>query len=144
MRTYAGGRATPAGDVNPRAGRRHRYEAHRHHRLDATGGLVRSSVAFLFPGQGAKRVFDVLRGVVRRERGRARCEFAARAADVPLLHLMRLPSLLDRTEVLQPVLTAIVLAIADVLAEAGIQPTIVAGHSLGEIAAWSVAGGISA
>ncbi len=49
-----------------------------------------------------------------------------------------------RTSVLQPLLTAVGLGAAAALADAGIEPAFVAGHSLGEISAWSVAGTLSA
>ncbi len=102
-----------------------------------------SRVAFLFPGQGAKRVHEALRAAVRTDVGRALCEVAARAADVPLDRVIARPTLLDRSEVLQPILAAISLAIVHVLAAEGIHPSIVLGHSAGEIAAWSSAGGIA-
>ncbi|MFO0587318.1 MAG: acyltransferase domain-containing protein [Polyangiaceae bacterium] len=107
-------------------------------------------VAFLFPGQGTKRVHETLRFVARAaadsvllETARARCEEAARAAGVQLDHLLRRPSLLDETEVLQPVLTAVCLAIAECLSRHGITPNIVLGLSAGEIPALAAAGGVS-
>ena len=51
---------------------------------------------------------------------------------------------LARTEVLQPALVAVCLGIDRRLARAGLRPSIVLGHSLGELAAWAAAGGISA
>jgi [acyl-carrier-protein] S-malonyltransferase len=47
---------------------------------------------------------------------------------------------LEETRVLQPALTAVALAAHARLAEAGVRADVVAGHSLGEIAAWSAAG----
>lgn len=102
-----------------------------------------SRVAFLFPGQGAKRVHEALRFVSATESGRALCEAAARAADVPLDRVIARPSLLDRTDILQPMLAAISLAIVGRLSVVGIRPDIVLGHSAGEVAAWSAAGGIA-
>jgi [acyl-carrier-protein] S-malonyltransferase len=49
-----------------------------------------------------------------------------------------------RTGVIQPLLTAVGLGAAAVLADRGIAPEYAAGHSLGELAAWSVAGAFSA
>lgn len=49
-----------------------------------------------------------------------------------------------RTSVIQPLLTAVGLGAAAALAERGIAPAFVAGHSLGEIAAWSAAGAFDA
>lgn len=103
-----------------------------------------NAIAFLFPGQGVKRAEGSLRAAVATEAGRAHCELAAREAGVPLQKVLERPSLLDRTEVLQPMLTAIALAAAEALADAGIHPRVVLGHSLGEVAAWSVAGCIDA
>lgn len=103
----------------------------------------RARAAFLFPGQGAKRVDAALRAAVRGARGRARCELAARAAGVDLEGVLRRPSLLDRTEIYQPIVTAIGLAAAEALGEVGVAPEVVLGHSLGEVAAWSAAGAIS-
>jgi len=100
-------------------------------------------VAFLFPGQGAKRVHETLRFVVRSGEGHALCSAAALAADVGLERVIARPSLLDRTEVLQPILTAVALAITERLAEQGCVPDVVLGHSAGEIAAWACAGGLS-
>jgi len=104
----------------------------------------RVEIAFLFPGQGAKRVDAALRSTVRSEGGRALCELAAREADVPLARLLERPALLDRTEVLQPVLTAICLAASEALRAGGVVPAVVLGHSLGELAAWSAAGCVTA
>lgn len=125
----------------------------------------RPRVAFLFPGQGAKRVHETLRfvaggpaGVLSsadaltpddasekalREIGRARCEEAARAAEVPLDKLLQRPSLLDRTEVLQPVLAAVGLSIVEHLSRRGVTPDVVLGLSAGEIPALAAAGGVS-
>jgi [acyl-carrier-protein] S-malonyltransferase len=50
---------------------------------------------------------------------------------------------LERTSVLQPVLTAMLLGMAGELLQQGVRPVFVAGHSLGEIAAWSAAGAIT-
>lgn len=48
-----------------------------------------------------------------------------------------------RTEVIQPLLAAVTLGVGSVLIEAGHHPTALAGHSAGEVAAWSLAGGCS-
>lgn len=101
-------------------------------------------IAFLFPGQGAKRVDVALRSTVRPAAGRALCELAAAEAGVALAKVLERPSLLDRTEVLQPMLTAIALAASEALAAAGVLPTVVLGHSLGELAAWSASGAVPA
>jgi [acyl-carrier-protein] S-malonyltransferase len=50
---------------------------------------------------------------------------------------------LERTDVLQPALVAACLTVASRLAEAGVRPAVVAGHSVGELAALAVAGAAS-
>jgi [acyl-carrier-protein] S-malonyltransferase len=62
------------------------------------------------------------------------------AVDLPRL-LRRGGPALSRTEVLQPLVTAVSLA---TLARLPRRPALVAGHSLGQVAAWAAAGGISA
>src|SRR5436305_14419708 len=51
---------------------------------------------------------------------------------------------LTRTDVAQPALFAIGLAVAEAAAERGVRPDYVAGHSLGEYTAAVVAGALSA
>jgi [acyl-carrier-protein] S-malonyltransferase len=69
---------------------------------------------------------------------------AAEAAGVDLRRaLERGGPALERTSVLQPVLTAVLLGVAEEIARAGVRPALLAGHSLGEIAAWSAAGCIA-
>ncbi|MBK8254265.1 MAG: acyltransferase domain-containing protein [Polyangiaceae bacterium] len=104
-----------------------------------TGGPL----AFVCPGQGSKRVDGVLRSLVRAGLGVDRLEKTAALCGTSISTLMSRPSTLDKTDVLQPVLTAISLVIADFLKAKGITPTLAFGHSAGEIAAWSIAGGIS-
>lgn len=103
-----------------------------------------AGVAFLFPGQGAKRADLALRTAVARPWGRALCERAARVAGTDLALVLSRPSLLDRTRVYQPLITAVALAAAHALKDAGVRPRVVLGHSMGEVAAWSFAGGCSA
>lgn len=50
---------------------------------------------------------------------------------------------LSDTRILQPLLTAVTLGLAEALARVGLRPTIALGHSLGELAAWSALGGLS-
>ncbi|MFE2172622.1 SDR family NAD(P)-dependent oxidoreductase [Kitasatospora sp. NPDC059462] len=52
-------------------------------------------------------------------------------------------SRLDRTDIAQPALLAVQVALTDWLAECGIRPTTVVGHSVGEIAAAHAAGALS-
>lgn len=94
-------------------------------------------LAFLFPGQGARNVLGALQ--------------FARTLSLPLpFRGEGVPSLsevearggraLERTEVLQPVLTAISLSIHAALVHAGVKPALALGHSLGELAAFAAAG----
>jgi 8-amino-7-oxononanoate synthase len=113
-------------------------------------------IAFLYPGQGAQRT-GMLRG--------ARARFPTLAAALsklesdlsgslarPLTHLLY-PELrpdpvsadqaeaeLTDTEHCQPALLAVGLALTAVLAEVGVQPSVVTGHSLGEFVAAAAAG----
>lgn len=103
------------------------------------------TTAFLFPGQGV----DV-RAVLR-----SWCEYsvhvrdlmdaAAQSTGVPFARLAAGGDhRLTRTEVVQPVLTALVLGIHAELVALGVQPTMLAGHSLGEVAACAASGCITA
>jgi [acyl-carrier-protein] S-malonyltransferase len=98
-------------------------------------------VAFLFPGQGAKGTLEALGSAAENPRGRALVDRAASAAGISIARLFeRGGRELERTEVLQPVLTAITLFVSAELQAAGVRPRVVAGHSLGELAAASAAG----
>jgi acyl transferase domain-containing protein/acyl carrier protein len=107
-------------------------------------------LAFVFPGQGSQWVEmagELLErsGVFRRE-----IEACAEALDPhtgwSLLAVLRgeagAPSL-ERVEVVQPVLFAMMVALAAVWRELGVVPKAVVGHSQGEIAAACVAGALS-
>lgn len=96
-------------------------------------------LAFLFPGQGMQEstLPDLLRGdspelaCLRRTLGG---ELSKALSGGPAL---------ERTDILQPALVAVCLAMAARLAASGIRPQVVAGHSLGEIAAVAAAGSLS-
>jgi [acyl-carrier-protein] S-malonyltransferase len=66
----------------------------------------------------------------------------AAAADLPRL-LGEGGAALDRSEILQPALTAVSLGACAALREAGIAPAAVAGHSVGEVAAFAAARALS-
>ncbi|WP_437993953.1 ACP S-malonyltransferase [Sorangium sp. So ce145] len=102
------------------------------------------TVALLFPGQGSKGVLAGLELATSFAEGRSLVERAAAAAGVAIEQIAAQGGrALDRTEVLQPVLTAIALAAHRRLRAAGVRARAVAGHSLGEIAAWCAAGAIA-
>jgi [acyl-carrier-protein] S-malonyltransferase len=105
-----------------------------------------TELALLFPGQGAQRPGmdaglrqsdpDLLATHVRR---------AAAASGLPLERLCAEgpPATLMRTEVAQPALFAVSLALADVARSVGLRPTALAGHSLGEYTAAVAAGALT-
>jgi 8-amino-7-oxononanoate synthase len=117
-------------------------------------------VAFLYPGQGAQRT-----GMLRDARGRfpalaRRLATLEQALDgalpQPLTHLIY-PELrpdpvpadvaeeqLTDTACCQPAMLAVGLALTDLLAEVGVRPHVVTGHSLGEFTAAAAAGVLSA
>ncbi|MER7169890.1 type I polyketide synthase [Streptomyces mesophilus] len=103
------------------------------------------SVCLLFPGQGSQHV-EMAQGLYRRVPGftRALDEWLDRldAPDLPLRECWRGTAGLDITEtsLAQPLLFATELALADMWWEAGVRPAALLGHSLGELAAATVAG----
>lgn len=102
-------------------------------------------LAWLFPGQGLKGLVPAVAFAMRSTRGCALLEHAAASAGLSLDQLLeRAGAALERTEVQQPVLTATALFIDEELRSAGFSPAFVAGHSLGELAAWASAAGVPA
>jgi [acyl-carrier-protein] S-malonyltransferase len=97
--------------------------------------------AFLFPGQGAKGALEALAFAASEARGRELLSVAAEASGIRVERMAaRGGRELEKTEVLQPVLTAIGIFVAEELRAGGCPPDVVAGHSLGEIAASAAAG----
>jgi [acyl-carrier-protein] S-malonyltransferase len=98
-------------------------------------------VALLFPGQGVKGVLGALGTAAESARGRALLDVAAASSGMSVARLFeRGGRELERTEVLQPTLTAIALFVLGELRAGGCKADVVAGHSLGEIAAAAAAG----
>jgi len=99
------------------------------------------TVALVFPGQGSD--LAELRGYGRVYPEPARrllqCASESVRLDLPTL-LERGAAVLRRTDVFQPLLTALALGKAKELRAAGVHVHAVLGHSLGELSAWAAAG----
>lgn len=107
-------------------------------------------VAFVFSGQGSQWA-GMGRGLLREEPAFhaeiEACEaLVQRHAGFSLLEALAAPegsSRLDETEVAQPAIFAVQVALAKLLLSWGVAPDAVIGHSVGEIAAAHVAGALS-
>ncbi|WP_433335405.1 SDR family NAD(P)-dependent oxidoreductase [Spirillospora sp. CA-294931] len=104
-------------------------------------------VVFVFPGQGSQWVGMALElmdsSPVFAERLRACAEALAPYTDWSLTEVLRAPAeeaRLERVDVVQPVLWAIMVSLAGLWRAYGVEPAAVVGHSQGEIAAACVAG----
>jgi malonyl CoA-acyl carrier protein transacylase/acyl carrier protein len=104
---------------------------------------------FVFPGQGSQWV-GMGRDLPRRARcsrsaspsARRRCPYVDWSLDEVLAGAEGAPSL-DRVDVVQPALWAVMVSLAAFWSAAGVKPDAVVGHSQGEIAAAVVAGILS-
>ena len=111
---------------------------------------VVGKVAFVFPGQGAQwagMAADLLRRSTVFAREFARCDEALRpctgwSATAVLREAQDAPSL-DRVDVVQPVVFAVMVSLAALWRSFGIEPDAVIGHSQGEVAAACVCGALS-
>ncbi|WP_394838006.1 SDR family NAD(P)-dependent oxidoreductase [Pendulispora rubella] len=115
----------------------------------ATGaGKVRGKVVFVFPGQGSQWA-DMARSLlVESDVFRAGLEACARAlsphVDWSLLEVLRGDGArLERVDVVQPALFAVMVSLAALWRSWGVTPDAVVGQSQGEIAAAHVAGALS-
>ena len=104
------------------------------------------SVAFLYPGQGAQKVGMGAEFLEARpdlyERYLSQAD-AASGLPVRKYSLEGPADVLTRTDVAQPALFALSLAITEAAREGGLDPDFVAGHSLGEYTAAVAAGALS-
>lgn len=100
--------------------------------------------AWLFPGQGVD-LLPVAGFVAESAAVRARLDAAAALVGEDLGSLVKsgAPKLFE-SRCLQPALTALALGIVDEMLAAGARPQACAGHSLGELAALSASGAMSA
>jgi [acyl-carrier-protein] S-malonyltransferase len=104
------------------------------------------SIAFLYPGQGSQKVgmgSDLLEA--RSDLFDRYFEQADAASGLPIRQyaLEGPQESLTSTDVAQPALFALSLAVTDAAREAGISPAFVAGHSLGEYTAAVASGALS-
>jgi acyl transferase domain-containing protein/acyl carrier protein len=120
------------------------------HVVEGVAAAAGSGVVFVFPGQGSQwtgMAVDLLeRAPAFAERIRE-CERALEPfVDWRLEDVLRgaegAPRL-ERLDVIQPVLFAMMVSLAELWSACGVRPAVVLGHSQGEIAAACVAGGLS-
>ncbi|WP_411757377.1 type I polyketide synthase [Streptomyces venezuelae] len=115
-----------------------------------TGSVVGGKTVFVFPGQGSQWVGMAAELLDSSPVFAARIEECAKAlepfTDWSLVEVLRgaehAPSL-DRVDVVQPALFAVMVSLAEVWRSVGVRPGAVIGHSQGEIAAACVAGILS-
>ncbi|MFJ3743840.1 type I polyketide synthase [Streptomyces albidoflavus] len=118
--------------------------------VEGTAGEGAGDVAFVFPGQGSQWV-----GMAVELLGSSPV-FAGRVAEcgaalepftgwslLDVLNGVEGAASLERVDVVQPVLWAVMVSLAEVWRAEGVEPGAVIGHSQGEIAAAVVAGGLS-
>ncbi|MEV8389048.1 MULTISPECIES: type I polyketide synthase [unclassified Streptomyces] len=106
-----------------------------------------AGVVFVFPGHGSQWVGMALELLESSPVFRARMEECAEALDEfvdwSLLDAIRDAALMERVDVVQPALFAVMVSLAATWRSWGVEPSAVLGHSQGEIAAACVAGALS-
>ncbi|MGW1786525.1 type I polyketide synthase [Streptomyces sp. NPDC002143] len=112
-------------------------------------GPTRERAVFVFPGQGSQwpgMAAELLADAPLFAEHIARCETAlAPYVDWSLTDVLRDPegSALERVDVVQPALWAVMVSLAELWRAHGVRPSAVVGHSQGEIAAACVAGALT-
>ncbi|MET7938337.1 beta-ketoacyl synthase N-terminal-like domain-containing protein, partial [Streptomyces sp. NPDC005322] len=117
------------------------------HVVSATASAEPGGAVFVFPGQGGQWAGMATELLATSPAFAAAMEKCARAlapeTDWDLFDAVRDGDALERVEIVQPVLWAVMVSLAEVWRAAGIAPAAVVGHSQGEIAAASVSGALS-
>ncbi|MFB9683539.1 SDR family NAD(P)-dependent oxidoreductase [Amycolatopsis plumensis] len=113
-----------------------------------TGRTVDGTDVLVFPGQGSQwpaMARALLRDSSVFARRLAECSAAlAEFVDYDLFDGLRAGTAdLDRVDVVQPALWAVMVSLAEVWRDAGLTPSVVVGHSQGEIAAATAIGALS-
>ncbi|MFK4041967.1 SDR family NAD(P)-dependent oxidoreductase [Nonomuraea wenchangensis] len=113
-------------------------------------GLVHDGAdqpVFVFPGQGGQwpgMAVELLDSSPEFAAALERCAAEIEAlVDWRVREALRDARMLERVDVVQPVLWAVMVALAETWRAAGVEPAAVVGHSQGEIAAACVAGALS-
>ncbi|MFI9236942.1 type I polyketide synthase [Streptomyces sp. NPDC053079] len=111
------------------------------------GTAVSGDVVFVFPGQGSQWTGMALELIdsapVFAERMRECAQALSAFVDWSLFDVLSDEEALRRVDVVQPVLWAVMVSLAELWRSYGVTPAAVVGHSQGEIAAACVAGGLS-
>ncbi|MER5495204.1 type I polyketide synthase [Streptomyces sp. NPDC002490] len=111
------------------------------------GGVSSGRTVLVFPGQGSQWV-GMAAGLLGESEAfaarMAECERAlAPHVDWTLTEVLRTSAPLDEVDVVQPVLWAVMVSLAEVWRSHGVAVDAVVGHSQGEVAAACAAGGLS-
>ncbi|TPQ23953.1 type I polyketide synthase, partial [Streptomyces sporangiiformans] len=119
---------------------------------EAVAGVVqgtadlRGKTVFVFPGQGAQWVGMAVELIesspVFAERMRECATALSSYVDWSLFEVLGDAEALERVDVVQPVLWAVMVSLAELWRSYGVKPAAVVGHSQGEIAAACVAGAL--
>ncbi|MFJ2816607.1 SDR family NAD(P)-dependent oxidoreductase [Streptomyces sp. NPDC087294] len=108
---------------------------------------IRGRTVFVFPGQGSQwtgMAVELLASAPVFAQRMRECEEAlAPYVDWSLAHVLHDAEMLERVDVVQPALWAVMVSLAALWRSYGVEPAAVLGHSQGEIAAACVAGALS-